>query len=282
LRFMKPYTWPLRVLLFAYLASLLLFAPIDSAQEPGRDLDDLAKRISKQLSKEKIGSILVADFVSLDGTDSTEGHYLAEEFSQRLEHYKKNFTVSDRKQLSSALANAKISAKDLSAPDNLQRIRNSLEVDAVVTGTLEVTPSQYSVRVIVRHVKNSSLVVSGDQLVKRPAYVDNIVILDPGGPGPRIARAGVDGVGIPACVYCPPPEYTDKARGAKIQGNVVLLVVIDQEGRAGRIVVTKVPDDGLARRAVEAVRGWKFKPAMDKEGKAVAVIVPIEVTFRLY
>jgi outer membrane biosynthesis protein TonB len=47
-------------------------------------------------------------------------------------------------------------------------------------------------------------------------------------------------------------------------------------------VVTKANDDGLAKRAIESVREWKFKPATDKEGKAVVVIVPIEVTFRLH
>lgn len=56
----------------------------------------------------------------------------------------------------------------------------------------------------------------------------------------------------------------------------------DQEGRATRIEVTRSSDDGLARKAIEAVRSWKFKPARDQEGHTVAVVVPIEVTFRLY
>jgi len=61
-----------------------------------------------------------------------------------------------------------------------------------------------------------------------------------------------------------------------------LLVVINQQGRADRMVVTKANDDSLAKRAIESVRDWKFKPATDKEGKAVVVIVPIEVTFSLF
>jgi outer membrane biosynthesis protein TonB len=40
-------------------------------------------------------------------------------------------------------------------------------------------------------------------------------------------------------------------------------------------------DVELAQRAVEAVQKWRFKPARDREGQPVAVIVPIEVTFRL-
>jgi TonB family protein len=282
LPFMKSYTPGLRILLLAYLASRLLSGPIAIAQEPGRELDDLAKRISKELAKSKIGSVVVADFISLDRTHSIEGHYLAEEFSERLEHHKKNFVLIERKRLSSALSDAQLSVSDLAAADRMQRIGNSIQTETVVTGNVVTTPAQYRVRVTVRRVKDGSLVVSGDETIKRPAYVDSMVLLDPGGPGPKIARGGVDGIGIPSCTYCPAPEYTDKARAEKVQANVVLLVVINEEGRAGRIVVTKAGDDGLARRAIEAVHDWKFKPATDKNGRAVAVIVPIEVTFRIY
>jgi hypothetical protein len=58
--------------------------------------------------------------------------------------------------------------------------------------------------------------------------------------------------------------------------------LLNKEGHVIRIAVTNVNDDGLAARAVEAVREWKFKPATDKQGNAVAVLVPIEATFRLY
>jgi hypothetical protein len=44
-----------------------------------------------------------------------------------------------------------------------------------------------------------------------------------------IPRAGTKGVGVPTCVYCPSPNYTDEARVAKINGNVVLQAVITPE-----------------------------------------------------
>lgn len=279
---MKSYSLRLRVLLFGYLAHCLLLGTIAVAQEPGRDLDDLAKRMSKELTKAKIGSVVVADLVNRGGTVSSEGHYLAEELSQRLECHKKNFVVSDPRQLFSALSNAKLSAKDLTEREGLQRIGTYIRADAIVTGSLEASPARYTVKVTVRRVKDGSLVVSGEQSVKRPAYVDSLVFLDPGGSATRVAKAGEDGIGVPICVVCPSPDYTGKARATKIQGNVVLLVAIDQEGRAGSIAVTKATDEGLAARAIEAVRKWKFKPATDKDGKAVAVVVPIEVSFRLY
>jgi TonB family protein len=280
--FTKSYIRPSRVLLFAYLACGVLFGPIAAGQEPGRDVEDLAKHISKQIARAGMRSVVVADFVTPDGSRSMQGQYLADEFSERLERHQNSFTVADRKRLSSALRDTRLSANDLAATDSLQRIGNSLEAEAMVTGTVETAVAQYLVGVTVRRVKDGSVVAFGDQRVKRPASVDSMVLLDPNGPGPRIAKAGVNGIGIPACLYCPPPEYTDKARAEKLQANVILLVVINEGGRAGKIVVTKAGDDGLARRAIDAVRDWKFKPATDQQGKAVAVIVPIEVMFRLY
>jgi TonB family protein len=61
----------------------------------------------------------------------------------------------------------------------------------------------------------------------------------------------------------------------------VLQAVITPDGRATEIEVVKGPGLGLEEKAVEAVKTWRFKPAIGPNGKPVAVIVPIEVTFRL-
>lgn len=103
-----------------------------------------------------------------------------------------------------------------------------------------------------------------------------------GGTGGGAFRAGVNGVGMPSCLYCPDPQYSDEARKAKYQGVVVLQVVITLDGRATNIVVVKSPGLGLDEKAIEAVRQWKFRPAIGPSGKPVPTQVPIEVTFRLF
>jgi periplasmic protein TonB len=103
-----------------------------------------------------------------------------------------------------------------------------------------------------------------------------------GGTGGGAFRAGVNGVGMPSCIYCPDPQYSDEARKAKYQGVVVLMVIITLDGRATNIQVVKSPGLGLDEKAIEAVRQWKFRPAVGPGGKAVPSQVPIEVTFRLF
>jgi TonB family protein len=76
------------------------------------------------------------------------------------------------------------------------------------------------------------------------------------------------------------PSYTEEARAAKIQGAVVLNVVVGEDGSPRQVSVLRSLDPGLDQKAVETVSSWKFRPGM-KDGKPVAVQAQIEVNFRL-
>jgi TonB family protein len=96
-----------------------------------------------------------------------------------------------------------------------------------------------------------------------------------------IARAGVGGVTQPRCTYCPNPSYSEEARAAKLQGSVILNVVVSATGQAERVVVLRGPGHGLEQKAMEAVQNWRFTPAAGPDGKPVACVVNIEVSFRI-
>lgn len=96
-----------------------------------------------------------------------------------------------------------------------------------------------------------------------------------------VAAAGVNGTTVPKCVYCPNPAYSDEARAAKIAGSVVLRVVVSATGRAENVAIMRRLGYGLEEKAIEAVQNWEFQPAVGRDGIAVPVAVPIEVTFRL-
>lgn len=101
-----------------------------------------------------------------------------------------------------------------------------------------------------------------------------------GGTGSDVLRLG-DVATAPVLVTRVVPEYPRRARLAGIEGEVVLEVVVDRYGRVtGNItVVSAVPE--LERAAVTAVRRWRFKPARDRRGTAVAVLIEIPVRFVL-
>jgi TonB family protein len=103
-----------------------------------------------------------------------------------------------------------------------------------------------------------------------------------GGTGGGIFNAGTGGVGTPACIYCPRPDYSDEARKAKYQGEVLLSLVVMPTGKASNIEVVKSPGLGLDQKAIEAVRNWQFKPANGPDGKPVPTRITVEVVFQLF
>jgi periplasmic protein TonB len=101
-----------------------------------------------------------------------------------------------------------------------------------------------------------------------------------GGIGGGAFRVG-GGVSAPKAIYAPDPEYSEEARKAKFTGTCVLWLVVGSDGRPKDIRVARSLGLGLDEKAIEAVKSWKFEPAM-KDGKPVAVQINVEVSFRLY
>jgi len=101
-----------------------------------------------------------------------------------------------------------------------------------------------------------------------------------GGIGGGAFRVG-GGVSAPKPIYAPDPEYSEEARKAKYQGTCVLWLVVGPDGKPRDIKVARTLGLGLDEKAIEAVKTWKFEPAM-KDGKPVAVQINVEVSFRLY
>jgi len=96
-------------------------------------------------------------------------------------------------------------------------------------------------------------------------------------------QAGQNGYGEPVCLYCPIPQYSDTGFKLKIQGMVLLSVVIGVDGRAHSIRVVKGLGYGLDQEAVKSVRDvYRFKPALGPTGQPAPVRMLIEVDFHLY
>jgi len=95
----------------------------------------------------------------------------------------------------------------------------------------------------------------------------------------KVYKVGGD-VTRPEVVYKEQVQYTQEARDVRIEGTVLLSVIIEASGTASDIRVMRGLDPGLDKQAILAVEKWRFKPAT-KEGAQVAVTANIEVNFRL-
>jgi protein TonB len=101
-----------------------------------------------------------------------------------------------------------------------------------------------------------------------------------GGIGGGAYRVG-GGVSAPRQIYAPEPEYSEEGRKTKTQGVVTVQCIVGPDGRVHEMKVVQSLGMGLDEKAMEALRQWKFEPAK-KDSQPVAVLVNVEVRFRLY
>lgn len=101
-----------------------------------------------------------------------------------------------------------------------------------------------------------------------------------GGYGGGLMTVG-GGVSAPVVMHSVEPEFTEAARQANYQGNVSIQLVVDSQGNPQAIRVSRHAGMGLDEKAIEAVRQYKFRPAM-YQGHPVAVQIVIDVDFHLH
>ena len=90
------------------------------------------------------------------------------------------------------------------------------------------------------------------------------------------------GVSAPTVLHSVEAEFSDEARRAKYQGVCLISLIVDTQGNPQNIRIARALGMGLDEKAIEAIRQYKFRPAM-KDGKTpVPVMITIEVDFRLY
>ncbi|MFH1475008.1 MAG: energy transducer TonB [Chloroflexota bacterium] len=100
-----------------------------------------------------------------------------------------------------------------------------------------------------------------------------------GGAGGGPYRPG-SGIEPPRLLREVKPRYTEMARRQGLEGEVVVEIVVQRDGRVGDVRVLQRLGAGLDDRAVEAVRQWRFEPAR-RLGSPVDVLVEVAVEFRL-
>lgn len=102
---------------------------------------------------------------------------------------------------------------------------------------------------------------------------------DGGGTGGGPYRPG-SGIEPPGLLREVAPDYTQQARRAGLEGEVLLEMVVTADGTVTDVRVIRRLGAGLDERAVAAVRQWQFSPAL-RHGTRVAVLVEVAVEFRL-
>ena len=100
------------------------------------------------------------------------------------------------------------------------------------------------------------------------------------GPGSQATLESPEQALPPTIVESTPAPYTESALAKRIEGTVVLMVLVRRDGSVGAASVSRGLEASLDESALRTVREWKFAPAM-RRGKTVEVVLEVDVRFRL-
>jgi protein TonB len=98
----------------------------------------------------------------------------------------------------------------------------------------------------------------------------------------QLLRQNDPGVTPPSVVKDVKPVYTKEAMDAGLEGQIELEAVVRTDGTVSDVTVVKSLDRkyGLDDQAVIAMKQWLFEPGK-KDGKAIPVLITVEMTFTL-
>lgn len=255
-------------------------------------LDHLAARAAARVRQSStdpvLPRVLVIDFSNASDRRFTKlGAVLAERFSKLLANHADHFTVEDRDLFSRHLRENFVDLTDLQGEGVTLALARFIGASGIVGGDVREDPDRKLLLTL--RLEGFGAVWSAGEVL--PLTAQMRALLNEAAPGfarrsvpapfdSDVPTAGTNGVGVPECVYCPPPLLTEAASLAKYSGAITLSVTVTAGGTAESIFVLRGAPFQMNQQAIEAVRKWKFKPA-EKNRKPVSARVPIEMTFRI-
>lgn len=268
-------------------------APATAVQLPAAT-QDLNAQLSSALAgwKDSSGAaraprVVVLDFCTWDNQWIPFGAWLADNVSAALANNGGMFTIIDRARLSAVLQSRQLSPKDEFQTQPAMELAQSLAADILVNGRYRALENDLGLNVNVR----PALAVERPRpilFVKSRITMSSEMAGHLGeplatlGPTRNANSAGANGNSYPKCSYCPAAPYSEEGRKKKINGVVLLSVLVTAEGSASDVQVKKSLEPSLDQQAVATVSSWRFDPAKDANGVPVAVRVAVEVSFHLY
>jgi protein TonB len=101
-------------------------------------------------------------------------------------------------------------------------------------------------------------------------------------PKPKPKKPGrvTEGVTPPVAISQGAPSYPASARDQGIEGTVVVKYVVTDSGAVTDVKAVRGPPE-LRAVCVAAVQAWRFKPAVDENGKPIAVSRTAQFPFRI-
>jgi TonB family protein len=233
--------------------------------------------------------ILVADFPNRRNQWNILGQQFADALSDALQSRLGPAAILPRAQFQQRMRAAGIALDDLRNDKTLQWQATQLGVTHVLTGRLARNDDLTNLDLTLTSIAAPSQHATASAILSLPADMEKLVHepLDwpPDPAAPIVCPATTDNhdhsVTIPKCILCAPPSYTDAARKAHWQGNLLLKLSINDQGLVTSAVTLAGAPYGVDDQALATLRTWQFQPAT-RDGQPIPTCVSVEVTLRFY
>ena len=266
------------------------------AQQAGvaSEIDALAGKLMQKMISDKVTSVVVVGGAGPDTKVSNFGVDLRDELNSALAKQSTGIHVFSTEELRTVVRQNRVMGGMIYSNAMMYWIASRAHADALVgiqidslkdgralvTAQLSEGPDLHSVdkhsKANVPDVKTRVQVALTSEQIESASQEYHAAASIP------VAEAGKNGVSFPACVYCPRPDYSDRARAARFQGKITLRVVVLPDGTADDVMILIPLGHGLDSLAIDAVLKWKFKAAVDSQNRPVATQINIEIAFQLY
>jgi TonB family protein len=275
--------------------------PVSITSEQQRGVSALAQMIQKELLKEKCAGancqVLVVNLALPSGQTCSACVLLSDSLAKTLGELPDAPTVITRTSFSSFMDRERISYKFLKDREAMKWIGHQFHATDVVFG--EVKPENDSLRLNTQVLQfkgkgdstrtskeinvemplgnladGLSARESFEPLAKRDLSLVNARPLD-------ASLTAQKNTKLPACFSMPNPRYTQAARDAKFSGSLIVEGIVTRQGKVIEHRIVRGLPFGLNESSIETLSTWRCDPAV-QDGVPIAVLVPFEVTFRLY
>jgi TonB family protein len=267
-------------------AALCLFSLPVSGQTPA-EIQTIANRTAERVAKTHQLHLFVAGLQECK-LDPEVCSLFEASVSADLEKIIPGVRFIKRESVINILEGRGFLAFDAYIPDVIKAVATSAGADILVTDTLQWQSDGYELTSEVYDAVQGKKLEQYRAMIPRPVSDSGgepLVFKDPKSGASIVISRGKQprspSVVYPVCEKCPDAPYTPEARSNRIQGRVLLLLTVTEQGTTEQIGVIDGLGGGLTEQALEAVQSWHFKPAIGKDGKPFATRMPVEVTFRL-
>jgi|SRR5882724_6444655 len=281
---------------FGLIALLLSSVSLTRADDLSSIADQIATKLRNAHKQAMFPRVVVNSFSTAAGGISQLTETLSTEFSEQLSGKLGTDPVIKHEALIERTKLSLLTPFDLQYRDIAMWLAEKVGANTVVFGTIDTTADDnWGLRLRAVRLSDDKLLAeyAGSLAVKTEWLALRNKPL-PSAEKPRLA-VGCDlsasdktkpafdaaGVTMPRCVHCPDPSYTEDARRKKYQGRILVTAIIDESGRVTPLQVKETGPPDLVDQVLETYRSWNLEPAK-KDGKPVAVCVPIESSFKLF